>query len=162
MTKKIQRPQINSTSVIKLNYENAEKVPDWPEGVVLTTQEEATLWEQYTSGRALEDWMDYELLSVHKIIKMELTIRECYKEIEAKGPGVAKDTSPRGIVTVSALYDVIDKIQKLQLSIMRALSLKCAIDSRTLTSKAGAANKARRQVKSAKKTATLFAMPGKA
>lgn len=91
-----------------------------PDGVVLETEEEKIIWEQFTATRSPDSWRDFDLVLLSKIVKLEVKIREYQKELDEKGPTV---TNPRGNSMENPLFRIIDTLTRQQMAVIRAMSL---------------------------------------
>lgn len=118
-------------NVVKLVSELSEKV-SLPEGVILRTEAEMVIWEQFTHARAREGWRDFDLLIVAKAVRLEADIRKYQKALDASSPIVKNE---KGTQIVNPFFSVIDNLQRQQLALIRSLSLnQTGQDPRTMNS----------------------------
>jgi len=116
-----------------------------PEGVVLKTEEEVLIWEQYTRARAREDWRDVDLLVVAKIVKCEVDMRKHQETLDKSGVLIKNN---KNALVANPLIAVIDMLQRQQLSLIRSISLnQQASDPRTLNGRASSNNANREFIK---------------
>lgn len=116
-------------NVVKLVSELSEKIA-LPSGVILRSEDEMVIWQQFTHARAREGWRDFDLLIVAKAVRLEADIRKYQQELDAQGAVVKND---RGTPIVNPYLTVIDSLQRQQLALIRSLSLnQTAQDPRTL------------------------------
>ena len=127
-----------------------------PEGVVLKTEEEVLIWEQYTRARAREDWRDVDLLVVAKIVKCEVDMRKHQETLDKSGVLIKNN---KNALVANPLIAVIDMLQRQQLSLIRSISLnQQASDPRTLNGRASSNNSNRDFIKK-QGVEGLLAMP---
>ena len=119
---------------------------DLPPGVVLRSDEELTIWHQFSRARARGDWRDVDLILLAKAVRLESDIRQYQTMLDEAGILLKND---RGTMVVNPLLSAIDTLQRQQLSIFRSMSLNNApADARTLTAAAKTAQTAEKIVKS--------------
>ena len=112
-----------------------------PDGIVLHTNLERTIWHQFSRARAREDWRDMELILLAKIVRMEADIRTAQTELDDVGMMVE---NKRGTPIPNPLLSVIDTLERRQLAVIRSMSLnQTASDPRTLNGFAKLETKAR-------------------
>lgn len=130
MAIKKQRLGINSTITLVKSIGTLSDTPIIPVGVVLRSDAERTIWEQFTSTRAVGDWRDFDLLIVAKAVRLEADIRKHQLTLDAMGVTAVND---RGTVVMNPMVTVIDGMQRQQLALIRSLSInQQASDPRTL------------------------------
>lgn len=101
-----------------------------PAGVILRTEAEMVIWEQFTRARAREGWRDFDLLIVAKAVRLEADIRKYQQALDKSSPIVKNE---KGTQIVNPFFSVIDGLQRQQLALIRSLSLnQTAQDPRTL------------------------------
>jgi len=127
---KPQRLGKNSVAnVVKLVSELSEKVA-LPEGVILRSDEEMVIWDQFTQARARESWRDFDLIIVAKAVRLEADIRKYQLVLDKSSPIVKND---KGTQVVNPFFSVVANLQSQQSSLMRSLSLnQTAQDPRTM------------------------------
>jgi hypothetical protein len=86
----------------------------------LRSEEERTIWEQFTRARAREDWRDMDLLLLAKVVRMEADIRHHQETLDRSGVLIKNQ---RGTVVPNPLISVIDTLQRTQLAVIRSMSL---------------------------------------
>ena len=91
-----------------------------PEGVVLRSEEEHTIWKQFTRARASDAWRDFDLVLLAKVVRLEADIRAYQCRLDDEGPIVE---NKRGTQIDNPLFRVVDQLQRQQLSIIRSMSL---------------------------------------
>ncbi len=132
-------------NVVKLVSELSEKV-SLPAGVILRSEDEMVIWQQFTHARAREGWRDFDLLIVAKAVRLEADIRRYQQTLDAEGAVVTND---RGTPIVNPFLTVIDSLQRQQLALIRSLSLnQQAQDPRTLNGQGTEQTKLRKAVNS--------------
>ena len=117
---KVQR--IGRNSIIaeaKLAATVSDAVP-LPAGVILRSDAEMVIWDQFTRARALMDWRDFDLTIIAKAVRLESDIRKYQLDLDEIGAIIKND---RGTPVVNPLVTIIDSLQRQQLALMRSLSL---------------------------------------
>ena len=94
------------------------KTPEQPTGITLTN-DELVIWNQ--SVRARQEWIEFELILLAKIVKIESQLREWWKLL--KDSPLIEDTIP--------IVKLINTTQQTQLSIITKLHLMNRGDART-------------------------------
>lgn len=111
-----------------------------PQGVELESEDERTIWGQFTRARAREDWRDMDLILLSKVVKMEVEVRDYKAQLKSTGVMIE---NKRGTMVVNPLVSVIDTLERRQLAVIRSMSLnQMAADPRTLNGKAKNVTKA--------------------
>lgn len=101
-----------------------------PSGVELASEDERTLWNQFTKTRAASDWRDFDLVLLAKIVKLEANMRRHQALIDKSGVLI---NNKRGTLIENPLLRVIDTLQRQQLALIRSMSLnQTDSDPRTL------------------------------
>lgn len=137
MGKKTQRHGNNTASQQSEWIRHAE-VPDPPDGVNLSTEEEKTLWAQYTATRTAKDWRPVDLLILAKIVKLEVQMRWEQSELDKEGSIVFNQ---RGTPVQNPRFNVVSTLQNQQMQLIKSLSLnQTASDPRTLNKQGKQAN----------------------
>ena len=62
----------NSLTEAVIGFQGSIASVPIPEGVVLQTEDEVLIWEQYTRARAREDWRDVDFLWLLKLLNVKL------------------------------------------------------------------------------------------
>ena len=120
----------NSATKAVTGFQGVFEDVQLPEGVTLRTEEERTIWRQFTRVRAREDWRDMDLILVAKITKLEADIREHTATLDRSGILIK---NKRETLVVNPLISVIDTLERRQLAIIRSMSLnQTANDPRTI------------------------------
>lgn len=96
-----------------------------PEGIKLNGADEEVLWQQFTSARAHEDWREFDLLILHKMVQLEIRIRKHNEMIDRTSAIIE---NKRGTMVESPLLRVVDTLQRQQLAMIRSLSLGVSAD----------------------------------
>ena len=109
-----------------------------PEGVLLRSDEEIVLWDQFTRARAREDWRDMDLILLAKVVKMEADIRKHQDMLDKTGTLIK---NKRETLIPNPLISVIDTLERRQLAVIRSMSLnQLAADPRTINGKGQSVN----------------------
>jgi hypothetical protein len=120
----------DSASVAVGSFAGAYGLTPVPDGVELRTQEERTIWEQFTRVRAREDWRDFDLIMVSKAVQIEADLRKYRAMLEETG---AITPNAKGSLVANPLLTVIDQLLRQQLAVFRSLGLnQQPRDARTL------------------------------
>ena len=69
------RPDKNSTTAAVAGFQGPMGSIPLPEGVVLRSDGERVIWEQFTRARVRADWRDMDLLLLAKVVRLEADIR---------------------------------------------------------------------------------------
>jgi hypothetical protein len=135
------RSDKNSVTAAVEGFSGAMQSVPIPEGVILRSDEELLIWEQFTRARAREDWRDMDLLLLAKVVRMEADIRKHQETLDKSGVLIR---NKRETLIPNPLISVIDTLERRQLSVIRSMSLnQQASDPRTLNATAKAANESR-------------------
>ena len=150
------RSDKNSVTSALGGFKGAMEAVPLPEGVELRSEEERTIWGQFTRARAREDWRDMDLLLLAKVVRMEADIREYQSQVEMQGTIVENQ---RGTQIPNPLLAIIDTVERRQLAVIRSMSLnQQASDPRTLNGSAKNQSNARAAINDASEGG-LLAMP---
>lgn len=114
------RTDSNSVTAAVAGFNGAIASVPLPEGVVLRSQEEHMIWEQFTRARAREDWRDMDLLLLAKVVRLEADIRSHQEVLDRSGVLIKNQ---KGTLVANPLISVIDTLQRTQLAIVRSMSL---------------------------------------
>ena len=136
--RKTQRPSSNSAAELsKVLGKSNQVLP--PDGITLETDQQVVIWGQFSQLRNREDWRDFDLVLLYKLVKLEELIRKAQKSVGEKGMVI---TNARGTPIPNPVFSLMDTLQRQQLAIIRSMSLnQTASDPRTLN-KAGSKNEA--------------------
>ena len=105
-----------------------------PAGVELRSEAELIIWHQFTRARGRSDRRDMDLILLAKIVKMEADIRAAQIELDAMGMMIE---NKRGTPIPNPFLSVIDALERLQLAVIRSMSLnQTASDPRTISGSA--------------------------
>lgn len=125
-----------------------------PDGVILRDEAEMVIWRQFTRARARDGWRDFDLLLVAKAVRLEADIRKHQAMLDRTGPIIKNE---RGTPVQNPMFNVVDSLQRQQLSIIRSISLnQTERDPRTLNGAGTAQAQARRTFNN---DDSLFATP---
>ena len=141
MATRSKRADENMTSRKVEAFAKSGEVVAPPPGVTLRSDEEKTIWNQFTRARAQADWRDMDLLLLGKVVHLEADMRELQKELKAQGY-VKMNT--RGTEVENALVRILDTLLRQQLAVIRSMSLNTTTsDPRTVANQAKADSRAR-------------------
>jgi hypothetical protein len=111
-------------------FQNASTKVELPESVILRNDEELVIWEQFTAVRPASAWRDFDLVLLAKAVRLEYDIRKIQLTLDSSGPLIK---NKRETLVENPLLRVIDTLQRMQLAIIRSLSLnQTDSDPRTL------------------------------
>ncbi len=102
-----------------------EEIPV-PEGISLASEDERTLWEQYTRMRAASDWRTGDLLQVHQVVRCDIEVRMLEKDIREHG---FYDVNPAGERIPNPSVGMLDKWRRQKLAILRGIALNVPNDA---------------------------------
>jgi hypothetical protein len=126
---KVQRLGKNSVEHVVKLAAVSDEIP-LPPGVILRNNEEMVIWSQFCSTRAPDDWRDFDLVLMAKMVRIESDIRKYQLEIDEYGPVTLND---RGTAITNPLIGIIDTLQRQQLAIIRSLNMtQTGSDPRTM------------------------------
>ena len=153
-----QRSDKNSTTAAVEGFQGAVESVPLPDGVVLRSDEEMVIWEQFTRARAREDWRDMDLLLLAKVVRMEADIRKHQEMLDRTGVLVK---NRRETPIPNPLLSVIDTLERRQLAVIRSMSLnQMASDPRTINATGKEVGK-NRDVLGMLASTDLIAMPSR-
>ncbi len=98
----------------------ARNVVPLPDGFTLDTEAENRWWQVLTQARNVKVWREFDLVLLHKAVKLETTLAHLRARIDAEGHTIF---GPKDRIIPHPLVTVADRIAKEQLSIFRLLSL---------------------------------------
>lgn len=129
-----QRGGANSVETLVSAFADVGEEIALPPGVELRSQEELTIWNQFSRARARADWRDIDLILLAKAVRLEADIRHAQIDLDAIGIMMKND---RGTPIVNPLISVIDTWQRQQLAVFRSMSLNTTpSDPRTVAAAA--------------------------
>ena len=145
----------SSTATVK-TFSDAASDIEMPEGVELRTEDEKTIWRQFTRARARDQWREFDLVLLAKVVRTEADIRRYQLMLDSSGPLIK---NKRETLIENPLLRVIDTLQRQQLAIIRSMSLNSmGRDPRTLNESSFAEEEARKVIKQ-NGVESLLAMP---
>ena len=131
----------NSVTAAVEGFRGAIQSVPLPEGVVLRSDDEIVIWDQFTRARAREDWRDMDLILLAKVVRMEADIRKHQETLDRSGVLIQ---NKRGTLVPNPLIAVIDTLERRQLAVIRSMSLnQLASDPRTVNATGQTANNSR-------------------
>ena len=135
------RSDSNSTTAAVEGFRGAIQSVPLPDGVVLRSDDEIIIWDQFTRARAREDWRDMDLILLAKVVRMEADIRKHQETLDRSGVLIKNQ---RGTLIPNPLISVIDTLERRQLAVIRSMSLnQLASDPRTVNATGQTANNSR-------------------
>ncbi len=157
MSRKPQRHGNNTLSQ-QAQWAQGAGIPEPPEGESLQSDEERTLWAQYTSTRTMQDWRPIDLLVLAKIVRFEVQMREEERQIEREGTVVYNQ---RGTPIQNPRFNVLTTLQKQWMQLIKSLGLtQTASDVRTVNKQGQQAHQTSESVdQQAKESDGLIAPP---
>ena len=145
----------SATAAVKTMQEATEEI-QLPEGIELRNVAETTIWRQFTRARAKDSWRDFDLVLLAKVVRLEADIRKYQQMLDASGPLIR---NKKETLVENPMLRVIDTAQRMQLSIIRSMSLNSTNqDPRTMNEAALAEKEAMNVIKKAG-AQSLLAMP---
>ena len=135
------RSDKNSTTAVVEGFQGATANVPLPQGVILRSDEELIIWDQFTRARASEDWRDMDLLLIAKVVRMEADIRQHQETLDKSGVLIQ---NKRGTLVPNPLLSVVDTLERRQMAVIRSMSLnQLASDPRTINATGQATNDSR-------------------
>ena len=119
MPKKRKTRKDSTTAKVKAAQDDGAVIP-LPEAVKLDDGDEMILWRQFTQARPPENWRDFDLILIAKMVRLESRIRKHDAIIDSTSAIVE---NRRGTMIENPLIRVVDTLTRQQLSIVRSLSL---------------------------------------
>ena len=104
------RSDSNSTTAAVEGFRGAIQSVPLPDGVVLRSDDEIIIWDQFTRARAREDWRDMDLILLAKVVRMEADIRKHQETLDRSGVLIKNQ---RGTLIPNPLISVIDTLERL-------------------------------------------------
>jgi hypothetical protein len=153
--RKVQREGRNSVSRQIEAFSDASRDIEVPAGVTLRSDEERTIWDQFTRARAKADWRAMDLVLLGKVVRIESEMRKYQQILDCEGIVVI---NAKGTQIVNPLVSVLDTMLRQQLALIRSMSLNTTIDPRSIDAAAREESKARKVLEE-KGVRTLLAMP---
>ncbi len=98
----------------------AKTVIPLPEGFTLDTDAENRLWRMLTQARNVKVWREFDLVMLHKAVKLDTLIAELREQINREGHTIH---GPKQRLIPHPLIGIAERYSKEQLSIYRLLSL---------------------------------------
>ena len=150
----------SDSTTAKINsFASASNEIEMPEGVDLTTDEQRTIWNQFTKTRSRDSWRAFDLVLLSKVVKLESDIRKYQGMLDKSGVLIK---NKRETLVENPLIRVIDTLQRQQMAIIRSMSLnQTGSDPRTLNA-TGDADKSARNLINDYGIDSLIAMPQQA
>jgi len=140
-------------------FSNAASEIPMPEGVDLITEEQKTIWNQFTKTRSKDSWRDFDLVLLSKVVRLESDIRKYQNMLDNSGVLIK---NKRESLVENPLIRVIDTLQRQQMAIIRSMSLnQTASDPRVLNATGKTDSSARNVIKEYG-VESLIAMPSQA
>ena len=153
MTRKLRS---DSSTVAVETFVNSNAEIKIPEGIELRSDEEKTIWKQFTRARARESWRDFDLVLLSKTVRLEADIRKYQAMLDTSGPLIK---NKRETLVENPLLRVLDTMQRQQLAIIRSMSLnQQGSDPRTLNDRSFSEEEARKVIET-NGVESLLAMP---
>ena len=152
------RSDKNSVTANVEGFQGAIQSVPLPDGVVLRSDEEVVIWEQFTRARTREDWRDMDLILLAKVVRMEADIRKHQEMLDRTGVLIK---NKRETPIPNPLLAVIDTLERRQLAVIRSMSLnQLASDPRTINATGQATNQSR-DILGMLSATDLIAMPAR-
>lgn len=118
-----------------------------PDGITIQSDEEKTLWSQYTASRSHDLWREIDLLNIAKMVKLEMRIRNAEAILDEVGIVIE---NKRGTMVENPVVRVIDTFTRQHLAIFRSLGLGIASDNSVALNNTGVKSKEKEEVKKQK------------
>lgn len=158
MTRKTRNKRADSDSLqaAQIAAKAAEKDILPPEGVMLDSEAEKTVWKQFVSLRAASDWRPFDLTMLAKVVRLEVRIRDAQAMLDKTGLVIQ---NKRGTPVANPLTTAIDTLQRQQMTVIRGMGLfSTGSDQRTIA-EAGKSEAAQKEIKEADDVISLFGSP---
>lgn len=107
----------------------AADAPQVPRGYKLDSEEAQILWAEFTAARSAGDWMRHDLITLAKIVDLELRIRDLRDSLDETGYLVENQ---RGTMVQNPQVMVWQTMIHMQMTAIRALSLTSAASDKSV------------------------------
>ena len=114
------KPRSDSIAGQKEAAKNASLKIEKPAGISFDHPEEEIIWQQFTAARSADNWREFDLLVLAKMVVLEFEIRRHFKTYRKTGPIIQ---NKRGTMIENPILRSIDTLQRQQLAMIRSLSL---------------------------------------
>ncbi len=111
-----------------------------PPGVWLRHDEDVDLWNQLVRARVAEDWRDFDLVCLGRIVRYENDLRELDRQIDQTGTMIR---SKKGYPIINPLLAAREALMRQQMVLARAIGITAlSEDLRTINAKGRASGAA--------------------
>ncbi len=125
--------KINSTEGKITAFKNAQKVVELPSHLKFSNESEAVVWASFTSIRSYDDWNEFDLSQLLKVVKIEVRIWAYELILDEDGPTTFKGEN----LVEHPILTTLTKLKGTQLSIMRSMGLtQPTVDKREIEKRA--------------------------
>jgi hypothetical protein len=118
--RKPSRPAINTATRTAQAFADASQDIPVPLGVKFDGDMEKELWRTFTAARSRSDWMPHDLVTLTKIVEIEIDIRDVKATLKREGYVVENQ---RGTMVENANTRVYSTLLGMQLALIRSLSI---------------------------------------
>lgn len=134
-------PDCNSIQAQRQAVLHSLDVVPPPKGVWLRHDEDVDLWNQLARTRVAEDWREYDLICLGRIVRLENDMRELDRQIDQTGSMIR---TPKGWPAKNPLLEIRENLMRQQMVMARAIGITAlSEDLRTVNSRGRAAGAAR-------------------
>ncbi len=91
-----------------------------PAGVRLRHDTDVNLWNQLARTRVAEDWREYDLICLGRIVRFENDMRELDEQIDATGNMIR---TPKGWPAKNPLLEIRESLMRQQMVLARAIGI---------------------------------------
>ena len=124
-------PRKTPKNSVEAAVKSAQYEPPAPPKSYILTEKELEVWCQMISIR--EEWRNFDLILMVKVVKLEVKIKDWWEQMEKVGPMIP---NPRGTLVENPILRSIDTLQRQQLSIITKMQLMTVADPRTMNKEA--------------------------
>jgi len=118
--RKPQRKSFNSPERKAEAFASADEDVPVPLGITYRSELEKELWRTFTGARPKSDWLPHDLVSLTKLVSLEIQIREVRAALDVEGFVVPNN---RGTVVENANLRAYATLLSMQLAVIRSLSI---------------------------------------
>ena len=116
-------------------FERADHTVPLPLGLKLESSDEGTVWHQYTSARSAKDWIVSDLLIIHRLVKLEVNLRNEREKLAEEGTVIFNTNgnpvkNPRFSIVMEYESKIMSVVRTLQLAAPSSTPMSRAKDAR--------------------------------
>ena len=118
--RKKQRPAAGSLKAVQEAFANVDMKVELPAGYKFKNKQEERVWDVLAAARVPSDWREHDLLTLYKIMKLEIELKVQQAHFEKEG---ALLEGARGGPIENPRCRILDVMERRQLALIRSLSM---------------------------------------